>query len=97
MSSTVPSGVRTLAGHDHAGHAVWDAGAGRQEGDSHDDIGNAESEADHSHLEAETQRTSQSSDLEIRTSTGFLCSLLLRNGLQGFRYAEMNLAFLFLF
>ena len=42
--------VCTLPRHYNTSHAIWDAGACCQEGDAHDDIGYAESEADHSHL-----------------------------------------------
>lgn len=43
-------GRRTLASHDQTRYAVGNAGACRQESDAHDDIGDAESVADYSHL-----------------------------------------------
>ena len=38
--------VPTLARHDETGNAVGNAGAGGQEGDAHDDVGDAQGEAD---------------------------------------------------
>lgn len=40
----------TLTCYDQTSHAVWDAGASRQEGDTHDDIWDPQCETDHSHL-----------------------------------------------
>lgn len=37
--------VSTLSGHNEARHAVGDAGTGCQEGDAHDDVGDAQREA----------------------------------------------------
>lgn len=36
----------TLSGHDETGHAVGDTGTGCQEGDAHDDVWDAQREAD---------------------------------------------------
>lgn len=46
--------VRTLPCDYNTRHAVWDAGACCEEGDAHDDVGNSQSEADHSHLNPKT-------------------------------------------
>lgn len=46
--------VRTLPCDYNTRHAVWDAGACCEEGDAHDDVGNSQSEADHSHLKPKT-------------------------------------------
>ena len=40
----------TLSCHQEAGHAVGDTGAGSQERDAHDDVWDAQGEADHRHL-----------------------------------------------
>lgn len=40
----------TLPSHNETGYAVWDAGAGCQESDAHDDIRDSQSVPDYSHL-----------------------------------------------
>lgn len=47
---------RTLASHYDTSHAVWDAGARCEEGDAHDDVRDAQSKANHSHLRTDRHR-----------------------------------------
>lgn len=51
------TGRGTLPGHDEAGYAVWDAGAGSQESDAHDDVRDSESEANYGDLGRENERS----------------------------------------
>lgn len=41
----------TLASHNETGNAVWDAGAGGQESDAHDDVRDSQCVANYSHLQ----------------------------------------------
>lgn len=52
------TGRDTLPGHDETGYAVWDAGAGCQESDAHDDIRDSESVANYSDLKKSEQSVS---------------------------------------
>lgn len=48
--------VCTLPCDYNTSHAVWDAGACCQEGDAHDDVRDAESEANHGHLKTKRNK-----------------------------------------
>ena len=54
--------VPTLPCHDEAGHAVWNTGARRQEGDAHDDIRDAQGKPNHSHLKQQIPTHMKTSD-----------------------------------
>lgn len=61
---------RTLPRHYDTSHAVWDAGARCEEGDAHDDVRDAESKANHSHLRANRHRLKRQTLWEFLLTQG---------------------------
>lgn len=61
---------RTLPCHYDTSHAVWDAGARCEEGDAHDDVRDAESKANHSHLRTERHRLKRQTLWELLLTQG---------------------------